>query len=140
MSRLIQNFYRNYCNNLMHNYLKYHRGFLKIGPFPASFWFIIVFSIQLTEGDYNIRWLQDSNRGPLLSEATALTIMRQRHLEASNEDKCNSKFATLFILVGMTSLLKNLSFDLCINSKLCKDELNCLRRQWPLWEYNWIGS
>ena len=40
----------------------------KNGPFPASFFFIIVFSIQLTVNKCSI----DENRRPLVLEATAL--------------------------------------------------------------------
>ena len=48
--------------------------FLKSGPFPASFLFIFVFSIQLIINKCSIkfcRWLE-SNRGPLVSKASAL--------------------------------------------------------------------
>ena len=40
--------------------------FLKNGPFPASFFFIFVFSVQLRENvQYNFCQLLDANRGPL---------------------------------------------------------------------------
>ena len=46
--------------------------YFKKWSIPGLFLFIFVFSIQLTERIYQIwRWL-DSNRGPLVSEATAL--------------------------------------------------------------------
>ena len=49
------------------------RAFLKNGPFPSSFFFIFIFSIQLT-ARFNINVCQclDSNCGPLESEATTL--------------------------------------------------------------------
>ena len=48
--------------------------FLGGGSFPASFFFIFVFSIQLTVKMFNLNFCRsrDSNRGPLDSEATAL--------------------------------------------------------------------
>ena len=49
------------------------------GPFPASFFFIFVFSTELFNTVYRnkiCRWL-DSNRGSLVSEATALPIEPQ---------------------------------------------------------------
>ena len=48
--------------------------FLKNGPFPASFMYFRLFNTQLTVNKCSIifsRWL-DSNRGPLVSEATPL--------------------------------------------------------------------
>ena len=46
------------------------------GPFPASFFFIFVFSIQLTLDSKQMFnkfcWWLDSNRGPLALQATAL--------------------------------------------------------------------
>ena len=53
------------CNNVC---------FLKSGPFPASFLFIFVFSVQLIINKCSIkfcRWLE-ANRGPLVLKATAL--------------------------------------------------------------------
>ena len=54
-------------------------SFLKSGPFPASFSFIFVFSIQLIINKCSIkfcRWLE-SNRGPLVLKATALPTAPQ---------------------------------------------------------------
>ena len=50
-----------------------HSSFLKNGPCPASFYFICMFSIKLMVNQWMTfrRWL-DSNRGPLVLEATAL--------------------------------------------------------------------
>ena len=53
--------------------------FLKSGPFPASFSFIFVFSIQLIINKCSIkfcRWLE-SNHGPLVLKATALPTAPQ---------------------------------------------------------------
>ena len=53
--------------------------FLKSGPFPASFSFIFVFSIQLIINKCSIkfcRWLE-SNRGPLVLKATTLPTAPQ---------------------------------------------------------------
>ena len=46
----------------------------KIRPFPASFYFIFVFSIQLIINKCSIKfcWWLESNRGSLVSKATAL--------------------------------------------------------------------
>ena len=51
--------------------------FLK-GPFTASFSFIFVFYKQLLLNMFNKScWWQDSNTGPLVSEATTLPIVPQ---------------------------------------------------------------
>ena len=63
-------------NKIVSSLIGFNRGltrlttkrFLKNGPFPASFFFIFVFSIQLTVKivQYKFcRWL-DSNRGPMV--------------------------------------------------------------------------
>ena len=54
--------------------LKLYFFFFKSGPFPASFLFIFVFSVQLIINKCSIkfcRWLE-ANRGPLVLKATAL--------------------------------------------------------------------
>ena len=49
--------------------VKFWFVFFKNGPFPASFFFIFVYSIQLTVNKCSI---VDLNHGPLLMEVTAL--------------------------------------------------------------------
>ena len=54
--------------------LKDKTAFLKNGPWPASFFFIFIFSIQLTVNNVQYKFCQwlESNRRPLALEATAL--------------------------------------------------------------------
>ena len=56
------------------------------GPFPASFFFIIVFSTQLTVNNDQYKYWQwlVSNRGPLVSEATVLPTVSQPQFLALN--------------------------------------------------------
>ena len=80
----------------MVTYLRYRfftnsRPFYKLGH--GLFLIIFVFSIQLIVHWYEIYWWLDSNRGPLMSEATALptAIQQLPHLFATYNRKTRTQ-------------------------------------------------